>query len=179
MNSELIRSGCEASVPGMKPWFRVQSVNQSHVLRWLVAVILQIANVAPHWAPKIVTNITLTGSAMVNWSRGLLIQGVTTVIVVNVHTLGHFVGWSASIKGSRSPRHCKQTRLGWEVGLLVYSDEGRHWYRWVPGSGTWWSSSRLTCDMGTVSAVPSPVHESQWHSDTKATKATRITHTVK
>ena len=27
-----------------------------------------------------VTNITLTGSAMANWSRGLLIQGVTTVI---------------------------------------------------------------------------------------------------
>ena len=70
----------------------MQSVNQSHVLRWLVAVILQITNVAPHWAPKFVTNITFTGSAMVNWSRGLLIQGVTTVIVVNVRALCHFVG---------------------------------------------------------------------------------------
>ena len=59
-----------------------------------------------------VTNITFTGSSIVNWNRGLLIQGVTIVIVVNVHALGHFVGCSASIKGSRSPRHCKQTRLG-------------------------------------------------------------------
>ena len=32
-----------------------------------------------------VTNITSTGSAMVNWKRRLLIQEVTTVIVVNVH----------------------------------------------------------------------------------------------
>ena len=36
----------------------------------------------------IVTNITLTGSAMVNWNTRLLIQGVTTVIVVNVRALG-------------------------------------------------------------------------------------------
>ena len=35
-----------------------------------------------------VTNITFTGSAMVNWNRRLLIQGVTTVIVVNVHAVG-------------------------------------------------------------------------------------------
>ena len=39
-----------------------------------------------------VTNITLTGSAIVNRNRRLLIQGVTTVIVVNVCALGHFVG---------------------------------------------------------------------------------------
>ena len=38
-----------------------------------------------------VTNITFTGSAMVNWNRRLLIQGVTTVIVVNVRALGPFV----------------------------------------------------------------------------------------
>ena len=31
-----------------------------------------------------VTNITLTGSAMVNWNRKLLIQGVTTVIMVSI-----------------------------------------------------------------------------------------------
>ena len=35
-----------------------------------------------------VTNITLTGSAMVNWSRVLFIQGVTTVIMVSIHALG-------------------------------------------------------------------------------------------
>ena len=56
-----------------------------------------------------VTNITFTGSAMVNWSRELLIQGVTTVIVVNVHALGHFVGRSGFVQGFRSPRyHNKQ-----------------------------------------------------------------------
>ena len=86
-----------------------------------------------------VTNITFTGSAMVSWNSRLLIQGVTTVIVVNVHALGHFVGWSASIKGSRSPRHRKQTRLGWVVEILVYLDEGRHSYRWVLGSATDWT----------------------------------------
>ena len=34
-----------------------------------------------------VTNITFTGSAMVNWNRRLLIQGVTTVIMVNIRAL--------------------------------------------------------------------------------------------
>ena len=37
-----------------------------------------------------VTNITLTGSAMVNWNRRLLIQEVTTVIMVSIHALGLF-----------------------------------------------------------------------------------------
>ena len=37
-----------------------------------------------------VTNITFTGSAMVNWNRGLLIQGVATVIMINVYALGPF-----------------------------------------------------------------------------------------
>lgn len=35
-----------------------------------------------------VTCITSTGSVMVNWSKGFLIQGVTTVIVVSIHALG-------------------------------------------------------------------------------------------
>ena len=53
-----------------------------------------------------VTNITLTGSAMVNWSRSLLIQGVTTVIMVFICALGHCFGVSASKEGSmRSPGH--------------------------------------------------------------------------
>ena len=39
-----------------------------------------------------ITNITFTGSAMVNWNRRLLIHGVTTVIVVNVHALGPLLG---------------------------------------------------------------------------------------
>ena len=110
-----------------------------------------------YWKIQTVTNITFTGSAMVNWNRGLLIQGMTTVIVVNVHALGHFVGWSASIKGSGSPSHHKQTRLDWQVDILVYWDEGRHWYGWVPGSatnrhsttGTWWNSSSLAHNMDT------------------------------
>ena len=100
-----------------------------------------------------VTNITLTGSAIINRNRRLLIQGMTTVIVVNVRALGHFVGWSASKEGFRSPRHCKQTRFGWEVEILVYSDGGR----WVPGSatdrhdtiGTLWRSSSWTHIMDT------------------------------
>ena len=111
----------------------------------------------------IVTYITITGSTMVDWNRGLLIQGETTVIMVNVCALGHFVGWSASIKGSRSPRHRKQTRLDWEVEILVCSDEGRHSYQWVLGSatdrhntlGTWWSSSNLTYNIGTVNGYTS------------------------
>ena len=39
-----------------------------------------------------VTNITFTGSAMVNSNRRLLIQGVTTVIVVTIHALGPLLG---------------------------------------------------------------------------------------
>ena len=35
-----------------------------------------------------VSCITLTGSAMVNWSRRLLIQGMKTVIMVCIHVLG-------------------------------------------------------------------------------------------
>ena len=97
-----------------------------------------------------VTNITLTGSAMVNWSRDLLIQGVTTVIMVSIHALGHCFGGSASKEGFRSPRHCKQIRSGWEVETLVYSDEGRCLHRKWSGSatsrpcttGTYWRCSR-------------------------------------
>ena len=116
---------------------------------------------------QIVTNITLTGSAMVNWNRRLLIKGVTTVIMVNVCALGHFVGWSVSIKGSRSPKHRKQTRLGWVVGILVYSSESRHSYRWLPGSatdrhgtiGTSWNSSRLRHSMHTKGGLSAqPLH---------------------
>ena len=58
-----------------------------------------------------VTNITLTGSAMVNWNRRLLIQGVTTVIVVSICALDHCFGISGSIRGSRSQGCCKQTRF--------------------------------------------------------------------
>ena len=58
-----------------------------------------------------VTNITLTGSAMVNWNRKLLIQGVTTVIVVSIHALGHCFGISGSIKDSKSQGHHEQTRF--------------------------------------------------------------------
>ena len=47
-----------------------------------------------------VTNITLTGSAMANWSRDLLIQGVTTAFMVSIHALGHCFGVSASKRGS-------------------------------------------------------------------------------
>ena len=83
-----------------------------------------------------VTYITLTGSAMVNWSRGFLIQGVTTVIVVSIRALGHCFGVSASIKGSRSPGHHKQIRSGWEVETLIYSDEGRYLHRRWSGSAT-------------------------------------------
>ena len=49
---------------------------------------------------------------MVKGSRGLLIQGVTTVIVVFIHALGHCFGVSASIEGSRSPGLCEQIRFG-------------------------------------------------------------------
>ena len=59
-----------------------------------------------------VTNITLTGSAMVNWNRRLLIQGVTTVIMVFICALGHCFGVSASIRGSRSLENHKQIRFG-------------------------------------------------------------------
>ena len=48
--------------------------------------IKKVYNVEYIW----VTNITFTGSAMVNWNRGLLIQGVATVIMINVHALGPF-----------------------------------------------------------------------------------------
>ena len=58
-----------------------------------------------------VTNITLTGSAMVNWNRRLLIQQ-TSYFMVSIHALGHCIGEPASISGSRSQEHCKQTRLG-------------------------------------------------------------------
>ena len=37
-----------------------------------------------------ITNITRTGSATVNWNRRLLIQGVTTVIMVSIRDLGLF-----------------------------------------------------------------------------------------
>ena len=40
-----------------------------------------------------VTNITLTGSAMVNWNRRLLIQGVTTVIMVSIHAMDQCFGY--------------------------------------------------------------------------------------
>ena len=42
---------------------------------------------------------------MVNWSRELLIQGVTMVIMVNVCALGQFVGRSGFVQGSQSPRY--------------------------------------------------------------------------
>ena len=35
-----------------------------------------------------VTNITLTGSTMVNWSRDLRIQGWQQLYVVSIHALG-------------------------------------------------------------------------------------------
>ena len=92
-----------------------------------------------------VTSITLTGSAMVNWNKKLLIQGVTTVIVVSIHALGHCFGISGSIKDSMSQGHHEQTRFVWEVETLVYSDEGRCLHRIVLGSAT----SRL-CTTGTL-----------------------------
>ena len=39
---------------------------------------------------------------MVNWNRRLLIQGVTTVIMVSIHGQGYCFGVSGSIEGSRS-----------------------------------------------------------------------------
>ena len=46
-----------------------------------------------HWALccMIVTNITFTGSAMVNWNRRLIIQGVKTVIMVNFCAVDPFM----------------------------------------------------------------------------------------
>ena len=85
-----------------------------------------------------VTNITLTGSAMVNWNRRLVIQGVTIVIVVSIHALGHCFGASDSIEGSKSQEWCEQSRLCWEVETLVYSDEAgvyTGWYQGLPQAG--------------------------------------------
>ena len=67
--------------------------------------------------------------------------------MVYIHALGHCFCVSASIKGSRSP---KQTRSGWEVRTLVYSDEDRCLHRRWSGSatskpyttGTYWRCSR-------------------------------------
>ena len=99
----------------------------------------------------IVTNITLAGPAIVNWNRRCLIQGVTSVFVI-ICALGNCFGVSGSIKGSRNQGCHKQTRFGWEVEPLVYSDEGRCLHRIVPGSATsrhcttstYWGSSRHT-----------------------------------
>ena len=86
---------------------------------------------------------TLTGSAMANWNRRLLIQGVTTFIVASIPALGHCFGESGYIMGSRSQGHRKQTRFvsGWNSGLFrsgqVFTQEGvrvchkqalHHWY---------------------------------------------------
>ena len=100
----------------------------------------------------IVTNITLTGSSMVNWSRGLLMGGggVTTVIMVSISALGYCFGRSVFKEGSRSPKYCKQIRFGWEVETLVYSDESRCLHRRWLGSatsrpcttGTYWRCSQ-------------------------------------
>ena len=61
---------------------------------------------------------------MVNWNRRLLIQGVTTVIMVSIHALGHCFGVSGSIKGSRSQGYRKQTRFGRDVEMRagVYTE---------------------------------------------------------
>ena len=74
---------------------------------------------------------------MVNWNRGLCIQGVT--IVVNVHALGHFVGLSASIKGSRSPSTTSKQDLAnrlklWFIQMRAGIDTGG--YQGLPQTGT-------------------------------------------
>ena len=85
----------------------------------------------------IVTNITLLGLAMVNWSIGLLNPGVTTVIVVFVHALGPIHGKEmCPTRDSICQGCCKQIRLGSKVQTLVYSDEDRHSHKSESGSTT-------------------------------------------
>ena len=85
---------------------------------------------------------------MVNWNSRLLIQKVTTVIMVSIHALCHCFGVSAFIGGSRSPGHHEQIKFGWEVETLIYSDEGRCLHRRWSGSAkskpctTYWRCSR-------------------------------------
>ena len=49
---------------------------------------------------------------MVNWNSRLLMQKVTTVIMVSIHALYHCFGVSAFIMGSRSPGHHEQIKFG-------------------------------------------------------------------
>ena len=57
----------------------------------VVGIVLECFCV-PEYYLQYVTNITFTGSAMVNWNRGFLIQGVTTVIMVIVCALSPLSG---------------------------------------------------------------------------------------
>ena len=62
------------------------------LLKWFCFLNNCLIRVSLSLIKDIFTNITFTGSAMVNWNRRLLIQVVTAVIVVIVRALGHFVG---------------------------------------------------------------------------------------
>ena len=63
-------------------------------------------------------------------------RGVTTVIMVFIHALGHCFGVSASTRGSGSPVRQEQIKFGQEVETQIHSDEGRCLYRRWSGSAT-------------------------------------------
>ena len=73
---------------------------------------------------------------MVNWNRRLLIQGVTTVIMVNVRALGHCFGVSSSIKGFKSAVNkqdlAERLKL-WFIQMRAFVYTG--WYQGLPQVG--------------------------------------------
>ena len=83
-------------------------------------------NLWNHWSPfnsifVISPTLLLLGLPWLTGKGDFLSRGLQQFFMVNVCALGHFVGWSAFIKGSRSPKHCKTNKTwlrGWNSGLL-------------------------------------------------------------